>query len=171
MVLVGTGGVDHSELVKLAEKHFASLPVSANPIPLGRLAHPKTEFVGSEVRVRDDTMSTAHIAIAVEGVGWSSPDYFPMLVMQSIIGNWDRSLGAASLTSSSLSRSSRMAILVGRVSEVDLILGFLLICVGPEPDVEVDEVEMELEVKCEGAGESEVECVCECDGVGEGEGE
>ena len=39
MVLVGTGGVDHEELVKLAEKHFSSLPVSSNPIPLGRLAH------------------------------------------------------------------------------------------------------------------------------------
>ncbi|THH30572.1 hypothetical protein EUX98_g3610 [Antrodiella citrinella] len=103
MVLVGTGGVDHSELVKLAEKHFSSLPVSANPIPLGRLAHPKTKFIGSEVRVRDDTMNTAHLAIAVEGVGWSSPDYYPMLVMQSIFGNWDRSLGSAGLMSSRLS--------------------------------------------------------------------
>lgn len=103
MVLVGAGGVDHAELVKLAEKHFSNLPVSSNPIPLGRLAHPKTKFVGSEVRIRDDTLPTAHVAIAVEGAGWSSPDYFPLLVMQSILGNWDRSLGAASLTSSRLS--------------------------------------------------------------------
>jgi mitochondrial-processing peptidase subunit beta len=103
MVLVGAGGVDHSELVKLAEKHFSSLPVSPKPIPLGRLAHPKTTFVGSEVRVSDDDMPTAHIAIAVEGVGWSSPDYFPMLVMQSIFGNWDRSLGSSPLLSSKLS--------------------------------------------------------------------
>lgn len=103
MVLVGTGGVDHNELVKLAEKHFSSLPVSSNPIPLGRLAHPKTTFVGSEVRIRDDTLPTAQIALAVEGVGWSSPDYFPMLVAQSIIGNWDRSLGSSSLMSSRLS--------------------------------------------------------------------
>lgn len=105
MVLVGTGGVDHQELVKLAEQHFSSLPVSSNPIPLGRLAHPKTRFVGQEVRIRDDELPTAHIALAVEGVGWSSPDYFPMLVMQSIIGNWDRSLGAAGLMSSRLSHT------------------------------------------------------------------
>ena len=103
MVLVGTGGVDHEQLVKHAEQHFANLPVSPNPIPLGRLSHPKTDFVGSEVRIRDDTLPTAHVAIAVEGVGWSSPDYFPMLVMQSIFGNWDRSLGAAGLMSSRLS--------------------------------------------------------------------
>jgi mitochondrial-processing peptidase subunit beta len=103
MVLVGTGGVTHSELTKLAEKHFSSLPVSSNPIPLGRSSHPPTRFVGSEVRIRDDTMPTANIAIAVEGVGWKSPDYFPMFVLQSIFGNWDRSLGASSLLSSRLS--------------------------------------------------------------------
>ncbi|KAG5637349.1 hypothetical protein H0H81_004908 [Sphagnurus paluster] len=103
MVLVGTGGVEHAELVKLAEKHFSSLPVSPNPIPLGRLSHPKTTFVGSEVRIRNDEIPTANIAIAVEGVGWSSPDYFPMMVMQSIFGNWDRALGASPLLSSRLS--------------------------------------------------------------------
>ncbi|KAE9389734.1 mitochondrial processing peptidase beta subunit [Gymnopus androsaceus JB14] len=104
MVLVGTGGVDHQSLVKLAEQHFSSLPVSPNPLPLGRLSSErKPTFVGSEVRVRDDEMPTANIAIAVEGVGWSSPDYFPMMVMQSIFGNWDRSLGASPLLSSRLS--------------------------------------------------------------------
>lgn len=103
MVLVGAGGVDHGQLVKLAEKHFSSLPISPNPISLGRFSHPKPSFVGSEVRIRDDDIPTANIAIAVEGVGWSSPDYFPMMVMQSIVGNWDRSLGLASLNSSRLS--------------------------------------------------------------------
>jgi processing peptidase subunit beta len=103
MVLVGAGGVDHQELVKQAEKHFSSLPVSPSPIPLGRLAHARSDFIGSEVRIRDDEVPCAHIAIAVEGVGWSSPDYFPMLVMQSIMGNWDRSLGASPLLSSRLS--------------------------------------------------------------------
>lgn len=103
MVLVGAGGVDHGELVQLAEKHFANLPVSKNPLPLGGRVHNPTNFIGSEVRVRDDTLPTANIAIAVEGVGWTSPDYFPMLVMQSIFGNWDRSLGSASLVSSRLS--------------------------------------------------------------------
>jgi len=103
MVLVGSGAVEHQELVRLAEKHFSSLPVSANPLPLGRLSHSKTGFIGSEVRIRNDELPTAHIALAVEGVGWSSPDYFPMLVMQSIFGNWDRSLGSSPLLSSRLS--------------------------------------------------------------------
>ena len=105
MVLVGTGGVDHASLVQLAEKHFSSLPVSPNPTGLGRVLYPKTDFVGAEVRIRDDTMPTVNFAIAVEGVGWSSPDYFPMLVLQSIFGNWDRSLGASPLLSSRLSHT------------------------------------------------------------------
>ena len=103
MVLVGAGGIEHETLVKLAEKHFSSIPVSPKPIPLGRLSHPKTSFIGSEVRVRNDDLPTANFAIAVEGVSWSSPDYFPMIVMQSIFGNWDRSLGSSLLLSSKLS--------------------------------------------------------------------
>jgi processing peptidase subunit beta len=103
MVLVGTGGVDHSSLVDLAKSHFGDLPVSSSPLPLGASTSPKSDFIGAEVRVRDDTMSTCNIAIAVEGVGWNSPDYYPMLVMQSIFGNWDRSLGSQGLLSSRLS--------------------------------------------------------------------
>ncbi|KAL7422455.1 Mitochondrial-processing peptidase subunit beta [Cryptotrichosporon argae] len=103
MVLVGAGSVQHEALVELAEKNFASLPVSANPIPLGQSAHAPTVFSGAEVRMRDDTKPTLNLAIAVEGVGWKSPDYWAMLVMQSIFGNWDRSLGASSLLSSRLS--------------------------------------------------------------------
>ena len=101
MVLVGAGGVEHDSLVKLAEQHFGKLPESSSPLRM--TADKKTDFVGSDVRVRDDTMSTANIAIAVEGVGWNSPDYYPMLVMQSIFGNWDRSLGSSPLLSSRLS--------------------------------------------------------------------
>ncbi len=103
MVLVGAGGIEHDALVKLAEQHFGSLPVSQSPIKLGQSASPKTGFVGSEVRIRDDTSPTCNFALAVEGVSWKSPDYFPMLVLQSIMGNWDRSLGSSPLLSSRLS--------------------------------------------------------------------
>ena len=101
MVLVGSGGVDHAELVKQAEKHFSGLSGSSTPLRMS--ADRKTDFVGSDVRVRNDTSPTCNFAIAVEGVGWNSPDYYPMLVMQSIFGNWDRSLGASPMLSSRLS--------------------------------------------------------------------
>ncbi|CAG8665482.1 15692_t:CDS:2 [Acaulospora morrowiae] len=102
MVLVGTGGVDHDELVKLAEKHFSSLPTSPNALSLGTYLE-KPPFTGSEIRVRNDELPQAHIAISVESVGWTSPDYYPILVAQAIIGTWDRSLGSAPHTSPRLS--------------------------------------------------------------------
>jgi len=46
---------------------------------------------GSEIRVRDDSMPLAHIAVAVESCGWANPDSIPLMVANTIIGAWDRS--------------------------------------------------------------------------------
>ncbi|KAI9624990.1 hypothetical protein H4Q26_016557, partial [Puccinia striiformis f. sp. tritici PST-130] len=89
---------------RMLPRTWVTWPTSSTPIPLGGRGQIKpTGFTGSEVRIRDDTMDTINLAIAVEGVGWNSPDLFPMLVMQSIFGNWDRSLGSSPLMSSRLS--------------------------------------------------------------------
>ncbi|KAF2638343.1 hypothetical protein P280DRAFT_404902 [Massarina eburnea CBS 473.64] len=106
MVLVGAGGVPHQQLVDLAEKYFSSIPAepqnySAKSIATEQKQIP--EFIGSEVRIRDDTAGAANIAIAVEGVSWSDDDYFTALVTQAIVGNWDRSMGNSLYTGSKLS--------------------------------------------------------------------
>lgn len=106
MVVVGAGAVEHEQLVKLCEQHFGALPTSAQPVAIGagsRNPHDVPNFVGSEVRIRDDTMPAAHIAIAVEGVSWNSPDYYTALVAQAVIGNWDRVQGTAANQGSKLS--------------------------------------------------------------------
>ncbi|KAF2668158.1 mitochondrial processing peptidase beta subunit mitochondrial precursor [Microthyrium microscopicum] len=100
MVLVGAGGVPHQQLVELAEKNFGNIPAASSQAPAAKQT---PDFVGSEVRMRDDTMPTAHIAIAVEGVGWNDPDYFPALVTQAIVGNWDRAMGHSPYLGSKLS--------------------------------------------------------------------
>lgn len=46
-----------------------------------------------QIRVRDDKMPLAHIAVAVEAAGWSHPDTIPLMVANTLIGNWDRSFG------------------------------------------------------------------------------
>lgn len=53
---------------------------------------------------RFDNHPTAHVVLAVEGASWTSPDYWPLLVAQSIIGSWDRALGASSHVSSPLAQ-------------------------------------------------------------------
>ncbi|GAM42709.1 mitochondrial processing peptidase complex beta subunit [Talaromyces pinophilus] len=105
-VLVGAGGIEHDALVKLAEQHFGGLPSAPPSSAAAALAAEqkrKPEFIGSEVRLRDDTIPTAHIALAVEGVSWNDDHYFTALLAQAIIGNWDRTMGNASFLGSKLS--------------------------------------------------------------------
>ena len=49
-----------------------------------------SSFTGSEIRVRDDAMPLAHIALAVESTGWADADTIPLMVASTIVGNWDR---------------------------------------------------------------------------------
>jgi len=111
MVLVGSGAVEHEELVQLAKKYFGELPASTSPVEPGKgsIAPGETSnFVGSEVRIRDDTIPTANVAIAVEGVSWESPDYYPALVAQAVIGSWDR------VSSTANTQGSKLAQIVSR---------------------------------------------------------
>ncbi|KAG7215841.1 hypothetical protein INR49_021813, partial [Caranx melampygus] len=101
IVLAAAGGVSHNDLIDLAKYHFGKLP--------GRYqgeapALPACSFTGSEIRVRDDKMPLAHIAIAVEAVGWSHPDTIPLMVANTLIGNWDRSFGGGVNLSSKLAQ-------------------------------------------------------------------
>ena len=43
---------------------------------------PRFFFV--QIRVRDDSMPLAHIALAVEGVGWAHPDNIPLMVANTV---------------------------------------------------------------------------------------
>jgi processing peptidase subunit beta len=90
MVLAGAGGVNHEELSNLAQQYFGNMSTSySGEIPV----LPHCRFTGSEIRVRDDNMPVAHIAIAVEGCGWENGDNIPLMVANTLIGSWDRSHG------------------------------------------------------------------------------
>ncbi|KAI0837179.1 mitochondrial-processing peptidase subunit beta [Hypoxylon sp. FL0890] len=103
MVLVGAGGIPHEKLVELAEKNFSSLPATSPQTSAYLLSKQKPNFIGSEVRIRDDTIPSAHIALAVEGVSWNDEDYFTALVTQAIVGNYDKAMGSAPHQGSKLS--------------------------------------------------------------------
>ena len=103
MVLVGAGGVPHDKLVELADKYFEKLPSKSPETSAYLLSKKKPDFIGSDIRVRDDTIPTANIAIAVEGVSWNDPDYFTALVTQAIVGNYDKAMGNAPHQGSKLS--------------------------------------------------------------------
>merc|ERR1712079_422614 len=89
MVLAGAGGVDHTELCQLADQHFGKITNEYEaeiPMDLG------VRYTGSEVRMRDDSMPFAHVAVGVEGCGFTNPDYFPLTVAAHVLGSYDRSM-------------------------------------------------------------------------------
>ena len=87
IVLAGAGGIKHNELVKLAEQNLGKLESS---FECGTGTSPGCRFTGSEVRVRDDSLPLAHVALAVEGCGWTDQDNIPLMVANTLIGAWDR---------------------------------------------------------------------------------
>lgn len=98
VVLAGAGAVNQSQLTELGEKHFGGLPSEA---PAGAvIPNEPAVFVGSDIRQREDSMPLAHVAIAFEGAGWTSPYAFPLMVMQTMLGSWDRTTGAGAYQTS-----------------------------------------------------------------------
>jgi len=107
MVVTGAGAVKHDQLVGLTEKYFGGAPTSqsltsniATPVAVPGQVSQKTPFTGCSLEVRDDAMDTIHFVIAHEGIPASHPDYFAFMVLQSMMGNWDRSIGGGKNLSS-----------------------------------------------------------------------
>lgn len=94
IVLAAAGGIEHDALVKLAEKHFGGLsPNASNDRTFSN------RFTGSEIRVRNDDLDVAHVTLAVEGVGFAHADFIPLLVANSLVGQWNRLIPGKNLSS------------------------------------------------------------------------
>lgn len=98
--LSAAGGIDHAELVKLAEKHFGDM----NTTHSSEIEYPPARYTGSLMNHRDDAMGLAHIALAVEGCSWTNPDYFALMVANTLVGNWSKSQGGGKTLPSMLAR-------------------------------------------------------------------
>lgn len=99
MCIAGAGAVTHEQLCDLSEKAFDKLPTAAaSEMALVR----EHEFTGSDARFEDPSMHEAYFALAFPTVGWSHPESVTFMVMQSLLGSWDRTSGAGKNISSSL---------------------------------------------------------------------
>lgn len=45
---------------------------------------PVNRYTGSDIRVRDDSMNCAHVALAIEGPGYNHPDSLVMDIATSV---------------------------------------------------------------------------------------
>lgn len=98
MVLVAAGAVDHDHLFKLGHEYFGSVPTVAPP----GYTHEDSPslFSGSDVRDYNDAMPSANFAIAFEGLPWTDPDIFSLMLCQTLLGVYDRkNMGAVHATS------------------------------------------------------------------------
>lgn len=106
MALIGVGCVNHDELVENAKKYFGH--ITASPVPFKQHGDDLPIFYGAERRIQDDSLPVTHVALAVEGVSWSAPDFFTSSVANGIIGSWDRSIGIGSDSPSPLTVTAAM---------------------------------------------------------------
>lgn len=100
MVLAAAGGVEHQQLLDLAQKHLSSVSRVYEEDAVPGLT--PCRFTGSEIRHRDDALPLAHVAIAVEGPGWANPDNVTLQVANAIIGHYDCTYGGGVHLSSPL---------------------------------------------------------------------
>jgi processing peptidase subunit beta len=92
MVITAAGNVKHEDIVAQANKLFNKL--STDPTTTSMLvAKEPASFTGSEVRIIDDDMPLAQFAVAFNGASWVDPDSVALMVMQSMLGSWNKNAG------------------------------------------------------------------------------
>ncbi|KAG6736301.1 hypothetical protein POTOM_060948 [Populus tomentosa] len=92
MVIVASGAVKHEEFVGEVKKLFTKL--SSDQTTAAQLvAKDPAYFTGSEVRIIDDDIPLAQFAVAFQGASWTDPDSIALMVMQAMLGSWNKSAG------------------------------------------------------------------------------
>merc|ERR1719310_2708698 len=100
MVFAASGAVDHAQLTDLVGEHFGGVPTE----PAAGLTYDDAPslFTGADVRDYNDDMPTAHFALAFEGLKWTDPDIFSLMLCQSLLGTYDSKKEGMALTGAKL---------------------------------------------------------------------
>lgn len=94
-VVAASGNVDHEKLVEALD---SALTVANGVKPTIAPA----SFLGSEVRLRDDTNPKAYVSIAAQGEGLTSPAYYVAKVAAAVFNDFDHASTKAKFTSPKL---------------------------------------------------------------------
>ncbi|KAL7538477.1 hypothetical protein ACHAXR_008571 [Thalassiosira sp. AJA248-18] len=95
MVIAGAGAVDHGMLCELADHYFGGLRTELNEEERksDAVCLDEGKFVGSDVRIHFKSDTMAHMALAYEGSSWTSEYAYPLMLLQTLIGSFDRAAG------------------------------------------------------------------------------
>lgn len=94
-VVAASGNFNHDELVDALESSL-SVPQGLKP------ATKPATFLGSEIRMRDDTLPKAYVSIAAQGEAINSPAFYVAKVASAIFGDFDHNSVTAKFTSPKL---------------------------------------------------------------------
>ena len=79
LVVTAAGAIEHERLVDLVAQHFADLPAH-HPQPAER-----GRYQGGEFREERD-LDQVHITLGFPGPGYADPDYYPALLLSTLLG-------------------------------------------------------------------------------------
>ncbi|KAH8058186.1 hypothetical protein JL722_6037 [Aureococcus anophagefferens] len=87
-MVAAAGNLDHGAVVDLASEHWGARPRSSQTtFPADFDA---AVFTPTEVRRPDADEPRAHVALAFSGASWTSKYAVPLMVLQTLLGQWDR---------------------------------------------------------------------------------
>ncbi|KAL6013448.1 hypothetical protein ACLOJK_003946 [Asimina triloba] len=101
MIITASGAVKHEDIVEQVKKLFAKLSTDSTTAA-ELVAQEPAIFTGSEVRIIDDDVPLAQFAIAFSGASWTDPDSIALLVMQYMLGSWNKNAGGGKHAGSEL---------------------------------------------------------------------
>ncbi len=79
VVVAASGALRHERVVELVQAHFADLPAEVQrPVQPGR-------YAGGEFREERD-LDQVHVVLGFPSVGYSDPDYYPVLLLSGLLG-------------------------------------------------------------------------------------
>jgi predicted Zn-dependent peptidase len=79
VVIAAAGALEHEAIVDLARAHFADLP--SDPAPSAESGR----YRGGEFR-EDRDLDQVHIVLGFPAVGYGDPDYYPTLLLSTLLG-------------------------------------------------------------------------------------
>ncbi|KAF3328357.1 putative mitochondrial-processing peptidase subunit beta [Carex littledalei] len=102
-VVSAAGAVNHEDIVNKVDKLFTKF--STDPTTADQLVKAiPAKFIGSDIRVPDHERPHVHFAIAFEGAGWTDPSSIPVMILQSLLGSWNKNMAVGNCTGSGLAR-------------------------------------------------------------------
>jgi predicted Zn-dependent peptidase len=79
VVVAAAGNLEHQQILGLVSQHFADLPATEPP-PIAAAT-----YLGGEFR-EDRDLDQVHIVLGFPSVGYADPDYYPTLLLSSLLG-------------------------------------------------------------------------------------